>query len=281
MSGWGWGSLPGWGVAHAGEPVVYSEPPGITIEDKVDGGTFQATFYLSSSQTISNVTVTANELRPVEDPSLPRISISQIDLQHTDTITHLLAGAHREIATVKIITVPGAGEWAGDLVVEWTEPRYGNTRIPLTVTAVTVPKLELLDITQVVIRGEQNRSYDRVIRLRETGGGTPVKGLAADVQDLYIDGGGTVIPARQITTSISGASVSGNLPAIGLNVNLNGIPHGKYTGKLWVTSENAADLPVPIEVTVKHQWPLPAFVMIVGLLIAIGIAQYRTLRAGT
>ena len=268
------------GAARAEGPPVSSDPPQLEISANM-GGAFGTTFHLSTTETVSGLRVIANELRPVADDrgvTLPPIQPTQIEVQSTNEITQLVASQGRERWSVEITNVPTEhGTWSGNLVVEWTDTPPGSLAIHLTVKSISKPELEVYDPAKIVMKGVRGDSITRTVTLRETVGGSDVTGLEVVSPDLQNEEQNAVLPASQIHASIPASASPGDYPQVKVGVDLAPVRAGSYSGKLLVTSTNADDLPVDIEVKVKDHWGLPAFVLFFGLVITILFSIYRAL----
>jgi hypothetical protein len=267
------------GLDYADDPTVAPDPPNLEISAQT-GGAFGTTFHLSTNQTVSGLRVTANELQPVADArgvTLAPIQPTQFEIQSTNQVTRLVAGETRERWTVKITEMPSEhGTWSGDLVVEWTDSQYGSLLIPITVKSISKPALAIHHPAKVVIKGQQGGSEDRKVTLHETVGGSAVTGLDVVVPELYNDGQDAVLPADNVSATIPGDISPHGYPQMKVNVNLGGVSAGSYSGKLLVTSVNADDLAVDMEVKVKHTWFWPAVVLSFGLIVLFVFSIYRT-----
>lgn len=266
-----------WSAAHADGPTVFSDPAKIPISAHKDVESFKATFYISSTETVAGLSVTADELPPDDkDAGLAPIPPSNISIESTNQITKTVPGK-REPWTVEITSVPAFGKWAGKLVVEWTEPGPGALSIPLTVESKSKPKLELDEPSKVVIEGVLGNRYVRTVRMRETVRGSSVTGLkVSEPADFPNADNSAYLPGDRVTPAIPNTAPASGFVTMTAEVLLHNVRPGSYSGKLWVTSDNANDLPVDIEVKVKHGPLLPLFFLVLGLLIAIFVAQYPT-----
>lgn len=269
-----------WGAAHADGPPVSSDPSQLEISAQT-GGAWGTTFYLSTTDTVAGLRVIANELRPVADGrgvTLPSIQPTQITVQSTNQITQIVAGQGRERWSIEITDIPSEhGTWSGDLVVEWTDPQYGFLAIPLTVKSISKPALAVHDPAKIVIMGQRGQSLNpRTVTLHETVGGSDASGLDVIVPDLQNEDQTAVLPASHIVPGIPNSASPNSYPQVTVDVNLDGVSAGSYSGKLLITSTNADDLPVDIEVKVKHPLLGPAIALLVGLIITIGFGEYRS-----
>jgi len=117
----------------------------------------------------------------------------------------------------------------------------------------------------------------RRLLLQETGNGLPDTGLRLVAQDLTGAQGNAVLPASHLTAQLPSNQVAGgSFLNVDLSVDLQGVPAGDYRGNLVLTDDYHNRLFIPLEVTVKDNWPWAVVLLVLGLIIGLGLTAYRT-----
>ena len=272
-------------IAQSSADVVTVDPLAIEIRAVKDHSTASATFYVTPNQDLDTVTLDTSDLKDTRTlpTTQPKIPASQITFS-TSNLQNPVPGRRYQVQ-VSVNSITQAGEWSGEITLQWTGTVTGELSIPLTVTMETVPSLAVKSPGKIVIRDTRGATTEeRSVTIEEGTGGSPASGLSLLSQDLLNEDQSEVLPQAAISARfepLGTVSATGQLPGGGkgyaiVSLNLDTAPSGHYAGELVLQSDNAADLPIPIEVDVKDPPCWPAFIMILGVIIGLVLTWYRS-----
>ena len=148
---------------------------------------------------------------------------------------------------------------------------------------------QALTPSQVVVAGAIGDVEQRTVVLRLPSTATNLRFMA---QDLTSASGDTVLPASAISATLPFLMASASAPTdtvtnlltLTVTVDLAKAPAGSFTGQALVLYMNPAgaglpaqqvEAPLALGVSAKHPWPLPAFVLIGGVLLGMALTYYR------
>lgn len=143
--------------------------------------------------------------------------------------------------------------------------------------------------SQLVVAGEIGDVVTRTVLLRLPSTATNVRFMS---QDLTSASGETVLPSSAISATLPLVMASASAPTatatnpvtFTVTVDLAQAPAGSFTGQALVlyTTPSAAGLPaqqmeapLALSVSAKHPWPLPAFILLGGLMLGMALTYYR------
>lgn len=272
-------------IAQSSADVVTVDPLAIEIRAVKDHSTASATFYVTPNQGLDTLELDASDLKDTRTlpTTQPKIQANQITFS-TSNLQNPLPGRRYQVQ-VSVNDITQAGEWSGEITLQWTGTVTGELSIPLTVTMETVPSLAVKSPGKIVIRDPRGATTEeRSVTIEEGTGGSPATGLSLVPQDLLNEDQSEVLPRAAIKARFEPTgtvSATGQLPGGGkgyaiVSLNLDTTPSGHYAGELVLESDNAADLPIPIEVDVKDRPGWPAVVMILGVIIGLVLTWYRS-----
>lgn len=272
-------------LAKTGSDVVAVDPPAVEIRAVKDHSTASATFYVTPNQRLDSITFDASDLNDTTalPTTQPRIPAGQITFS-TSNLQNPLPGRRHQVQ-VNISNITQAGEWAGEITLQWTGPVTGELSIPFTVIMETVPTLVVKSPAKIVVRDTRGAATEeRSVTIEEGTGGSPATGLSLLPQDLLNQDQSEVLARAAIRARFEPAGDdrgTGQLPGGGkgyaiVSLGLDGVRSGHYAGELVLQSDNAADLPIPIEVDVKDPPWWPGIVMALGVIIGIVLTWYRS-----
>ncbi len=125
---------------------------------------------------------------------------------------------------------------------------------------------------QITVAGTRAAVETRTVLLQAT---DPITDLQIIPLDLHRADGETVLPASAIQVELTSDEIASNAPlTVPLTVDLQGVPSGKFSGKLLVRYHGGT-LSLPLSVTVKDRCPLPLLVLLVGVGLSVTISAYR------
>jgi hypothetical protein len=182
----------------------------------------------------------------------------------------------RQTVALSVANLTEAGVWTGTLTIKWQGVVTDHLTLPLTVTQLTVPTLQVEAPAQVVVRGERGqKSISHSVTLRETAGGSPVTGLSLYPSGFYNDDLSAVFPLSAITYTLP-SQIAGNRRGTAVLTFTLAAASGSYAGNLMVQSDNAVAVPIPVKVEIKEppQWPFGW--LAAGVLLGLLITWYRT-----
>ena len=182
-------------------------------------------------------------------------------------------------------------------VVKWTAPLLMILVAALLVTTAAVARAQAgpagmaqaLTPSQVAVAGTIGDVAERTVILR-------LPSSAADLrfvpQDLTGAAGTTVLPASaisaQLPSSLAGSTATTEtvtaLIPLTVTIDLAQAPAGSFTGQALVLYMSPAgaglpaqqvEAPLALSVSAKHPWPLPAFILLGGVLLGMALTYYR------
>jgi len=271
--------------AQSNVNAVTVDPSAIQVCAIKDHSTTSASFYVTPSERLENITFDASDLNDTTalPTTQPKILASQITFS-TSNLQSPLPGRRYQVQ-VSVNNITQAGEWSGEITLQWTGTVTGELSIPFTVIMETVPSLAIKSPGKIVIRDTRGAATEeRSVTIEESTGGSPATGLSLLPQDLLNEDQSKVLPKAAINVRfepVGSASGTGQLPGGGkgyaiVSLNLDTAPSGHYAGEILMQSDNAADLPIPIEVDVKDPPVWPAVVMALGVIIGVVLTWYRS-----
>jgi hypothetical protein len=129
---------------------------------------------------------------------------------------------------------------------------------------------------QLSVAGVQGRTVERQLILRSA---EPLSGLQAIPADLQGADETSVLAAGAIqieTASVEAVTEGGGeqVVALPVRINLDGAASGEFKGELLIVHDGGS-LSVPVTVKVKDSWPLPLALLLVGILLGVGLSNYK------
>lgn len=272
-------------AAQGGSDIVTVDPPAVEIRAVKDHSTASATFYVTPHQRLDSLAFDASDLTDQTGAATtqPKLQAGQVTFSSPSLQDPTPGRRHQIEVTVNNITQ--AGEWAGEITLQWTGPVTGELSIPFTVAMETVPALSVKSPGKIVVRDTRGTATEeRSVTIQEGSGGSPATGLSLLPQDLLNEDQSEVLPQTAIRAHFEpagDAAGTGQLPGGGkgyavVSLDLDGVPSDHYAGELVLQSNNAADLAIPIEVDVKDPPWWPAVVMALGVVIGVVLTWYRS-----
>lgn len=127
--------------------------------------------------------------------------------------------------------------------------------------------------TQINVQADCGDTVRRTIQLRLS---DDIGALQAQPMELVFDKLSRTIPVQHITVTppaIDSVSSTRTVSFM-LQISLAGVSAGEYVGDLPFTYKGG-ELKLPIKLSVRHRWPLPLLVLLVGVAAGIGLSIYR------
>ncbi len=148
---------------------------------------------------------------------------------------------------------------------------------------------QALTPSQLVVAGAIGDVVQRTVVLRLPSTATNLRFMA---QDLTSASGETVLPANAITATLPFLMASASAPTatvtnlltFTVKVDLAQAPAGSFNGQALVLYTSPAgpgpaalqvEAPLGLTVSAKHAWPLPALILIGGVLLGMALTYYR------
>ena len=148
---------------------------------------------------------------------------------------------------------------------------------------------QALTPSQVVVAGTIGDVAQRTVVLRLPSTATNLRYMA---QDLTNAAGSTVLPASAVSVQLPSSPADSAAPTdtitvlipLTVTIDLAQAPAGSFTGQALVLYMNPAgaglpaqqvEAPLALNVSAKHPWPLPAFVLFGGVLLGMALTYYR------
>ncbi len=134
---------------------------------------------------------------------------------------------------------------------------------------------EILEISpsQLTVAAIRQQTVSRTLLIRANEAVQSVVIIPLDLKDAE---GSQVLPAEAIHVEGGASALDSNgLLTVAININLQNVPSGVYTGDLLISYENGNRL-VPITVTVKDPPVIPALVLVAGVGLGLVVSEYRS-----
>jgi len=126
--------------------------------------------------------------------------------------------------------------------------------------------------TQLAVTGARGTIETRTLLLRTT---DPITSLQVIPLDLPRIAGDVILPAEAIRATLPTDQIAANgLLTVPITFDLSRVPSGQFSGELLVSYYSNA-LAIPVNVTVKDPWLLPAITLAAGVGLGIVISIYR------
>jgi hypothetical protein len=259
-----------------GGPVV-ADRDNLQIVGTLGGGALSGSLVLTASQDVGDLALLASDLVDSSGAAAPHdpIPASAVSIVPAARWPQLKAGDSVQVA---LLVAPPAtsGSWAGTLTVRWRQPASGELHVPVTLTARNRPVLSLAGPPSLRVSASRGETLVRRLLLQETGNGLPDTGLRLVMQDLTDAQGNAVLPASHLTAQLPANQVAGGgFLNVDLSLDLQGVPAGDYRGNLVLTDDYHNRLFIPLQVTVKDNWPWPLALLVLGLVLGLGLTAYR------
>jgi len=175
--------------------------------------------------------------------------------------------------------------WAAPLVFALVAALFLASAAAVQAQAGPAGIAQALTPSQVVVAGAIGDVEQRTVVLRLPSTATNLRFMA---QDLTSAAGDTVLPASAISATLPFLMASASAPTATITdlltftvtVDLAKAPAGSFTGQALVLYMNPAaaglpaqqvEAPLALSVSAKHPWPLPAFVLIGGVLLGMAL----------
>ena len=179
--------------------------------------------------------------------------------------------------------------WAAPLVFALVAALFLASAAAVQAQAGPAGIAQALTPSQVVVAGAIGDVEHRTVVLRLPSTATNLRFMA---QDLTSAAGDSVLPASAISATLPFLMASAaaptdtitNLLTFTVTVDMAQAPAGSFTGQALVLYMNPAaaglpaqqvEAPLALSVSAKHPWPLPAFVLIGGVLLGMALTYYR------
>ena len=180
--------------------------------------------------------------------------------------------------------------WAAPLVFVLVAALLSTSAAAVRAQAGPAGIAQALTPSQVVVAGAILGDVEqRTVVLRLPSTATNLRFMA---QDLTSASGDTVLPASAISATLPFLMASASAPTntvtnlltLTVTVDLVKAPAGSFTGQALVLYMNPAgaglpaqqvEAPLALGVSAKHSWPLPAFILIGGVLLGMALTYYR------
>ncbi len=259
--------------------ILLLEPRTLEISGLKDKSTPEVSFYLTPQVSgLDTLTFSVDKLTQVNHPAgqTPLSPPGQFAFSPAE-ITAPAQGI-RQVVSLSIGSFSDPGVWSGELTVQYTGAYTGTQFIPLTITLQTTPVLQVESPARIVVRGANgDASISRSITLLETGKGSPAADLSFFPLPLTNADQSKEFPKQNLSVSISGTHTlaGGARGDVYLTFDFKGVPSGAYSGDVIVQSANAAEVKIPVEISVKDP-PLGAGIALAfGVLVGVGLTIYR------
>ena len=148
---------------------------------------------------------------------------------------------------------------------------------------------QALTPSQVVVAGTIGDAAQRTVVLRLPSTATNLRFMA---EDLTSAAGSTVLPASAVSAQLPSSPGGNTVPTatvtvlipLTVTIDLAQAPAGSFTGQALVLYMNTAgaglpaqqvEAPLALNVSAKHPWPLPAFILLGGVLLGMTLTYYR------
>ena len=261
------------GVTVTPNPIVISavkdtSEPGATLTIMVLPGITSLDFFVSDLRN----TTSASTTQPVVLARQISVAPSALTEPRADTLYQV---------AVTVANVTQAGTWAGTLTLHWRGATTGTLAVPLTLSMATIPSLVLKSPPAVVISGVRGQPVAaRHVTLHETTHGSAVGRLTVYPRDLLNADQTETLPRSAISVTLStdlpGVIAGGGRGDVVVGLDLQRVRSGSYSGNLVVQSSAAADVLIPLVVSVKDP-PLWAILcLVLGVVLGFGITIYRS-----
>jgi hypothetical protein len=254
------------------------DPPALSMTGLVGGANMAASIRLLATQTVTGTSMLVTDLADQTGDGRLRDSVaaSSITLSPASEIGELTAGSLKQVV-IQLPPPPVAGTYGGKLIIHWLGPQPGTLPVSLTVTVRAHPSLAPIGATTLAMNGLTGGWLVHQITLRETTDvGEPLTRLQPVSQDLTSAEGNTLAAARLTFTPTGTTVASGGLVTVAVGVDASGLPAGAYQGQALFQSDNGALLTVPVAINVRDGPFWPFLLLIIGVLIGLYLASYRT-----
>lgn len=179
--------------------------------------------------------------------------------------------------------------WAASLVLALVASLLFASAAAVQAQAGPAGSAQALTPSQVVVAGAIGDVEHRTVVLRLPSTATNLRFMA---QDLTSAAGDTVLPASAISATLPFLMASASAPTdtitnlltFTVTVDMAQAPAGSFTGQALVLYMNPAgaglpaqqvEAPLALSVAAKQPWPLPAVVLIGGVLLGMALTYYR------
>jgi hypothetical protein len=268
-------------VGAQSAPVLTMDPEELDLRVISGHGSAVMTFYVIPNQEgLTEVTFLARPLTETtgKNVDFTNIPANQIAFE-PNTLTTLTPGKRLPV-TITINNVTGFGVWEGQVIVQYQGEDneaavQGEMTVPFTLTIATVPVLAIKSADSVTVAGNRAQTdLQRQVVLEETSGG----GVVEELSLIPINPKGDQdFPDDLLMTALSADQVrAGGTVDLDLTFDLSQARSGSYENTLYIKSKNAAEVSVPVTITIKDPpfWPL--FVMLVAVIVGSLLTYYRT-----
>lgn len=179
--------------------------------------------------------------------------------------------------------------WGAPLVVAMVAALLAASSAVVQAQAGLAGVAQALTPSQMVVAGTIGDVEQRTVLLRLPSTATDLRFMA---QDLTSAAGDTVLPASAISATLpflmsSASAPTGtvtNLLTFTVTIDLAQAPAGSFAGQALVLYMNPTgaglpaqqvEAPLALSVSAKQPWPLPAFILIGGVLLGMALTYYR------
>ncbi len=268
----------------AAMPTITIAPPDRILTLMQDGksGSYKATFTLGVTEgEITSVTFTKSNLDRTDGQG--RIFADRISV---DPTTAAVGPGDPPGSFTVTVEDPEEGTYEGTLFLSYSgsaaEEAQDTVTLTLGLTASPEASLALSGPATIQIKGYLGEQVSRTLLLHETSEANDAKEVSFQAQDILgKEDQSLSLPAEAVTRPSDQKSVTvqrgayGELP-LRFDFGVEGARAGTFSGELIVLSDNAPDVPVTVEVALKHDWPWPLATLILGLLLGLYLTWYRS-----
>jgi hypothetical protein len=251
----------------------------LTQEGKT--GVYKATFSVSVVEgEVSRITFSPHELYEVGggDPILS-------DKVTVPADTGALGPGDPPKTFTIAVQASKAGTYSGTLDLSYfgTAADKAQGVIPLKLSLIAQPEAGLAlsrpeGIKLEAIVGEQQT---HTVRIKETTESNSASGLTIARASLVgKENAKRSLPAEAIKlaggTALALAPGEAGELSLVFDFGITGVQAGEFSGNVTVVGESTPDLEIPIEVTLKHNWPLPMLILALGVFVGLSLTWYQS-----
>jgi hypothetical protein len=183
------------------------------------------------------------------------------------------------------VEVSQAGTYEGRLDLSFFGTAADQTQgiVTLTLRLIAAPEanLALSSPAKVQLKAYVGQQITQTVKIKETSESNEVNGIDIVRENLKGKEDQTRSMPAEVISLIQGAETTvlrgetSELPLI-FDFDVKGVQAGEFSGNITVTSDNAPDLEIPVEVTLKHNWPLPMLALGLGVFVGLSLTWYQS-----